>query len=65
MAGNLWEWTVESAYISITNPVDTMQNLRGGSLIHNYSERPVCYRGCDNAFNGSTHYGFRPALFMM
>ena len=56
---------MESAYISITNPVDTMQNLRGGSLIHNYSERPVCYRGCDNAFNGSTHYGFRPALFMM
>ncbi len=29
LAGNLWEWTVEGAYISSANPADIIYNLRG------------------------------------
>lgn len=29
LAGNLWEWTVECAYISTSNLPDIMYNLRG------------------------------------
>ena len=61
IAGNLWEWTQETAYYSSgTN----YYMLRGGSFIDSYSDVPVCFRVYDTASDTYTNYGFRPALYI-
>ncbi len=62
IAGNLWEWTQETAYCS-----DALERymLRGGSFLHAPSERPACYRGYNAATDTATNMGFRPALYIM
>ena len=62
VAGNQWEWTQESAYV--TNDSNLIYNLRGGGFSHVYTDYPVCYRGSGQAANTSSNFGFRPALFI-
>ena len=62
VAGNQWEWTQESAYI--TNDSNLIYNLRGGSFYHVCTDNPVCYRGYNYAAGTVTRFGFRPALFL-
>ncbi len=62
VAGNQWEWTQESAYI--TNDSNLIYNLRGGGFSNVYTGNPVCYRGCYYAARTYTSAGFRPALFL-
>lgn len=62
VAGNQWEWTQESAYV--TNELNLIYNLRGGSFNDVCTDLPVCYRGTGQAAYGNTSYGFRPVLFL-
>ena len=61
VAGNLFEWTQETAY-----PNNTAESymIRGGSFHHSYSDRPVCCRVIATAAGTYTHSGFRPALYI-
>lgn len=58
IAGNLWEWSEESATIG-------RYMLRGGSFNDAYTDLPACYRGYNTATDTGTSYGFRPALYIM
>ncbi len=62
VAGNQWEWTQETAYI--TNDSNLIYNLRGGGFADDYIDYPVCNRGCAYVTNTRTDFGFRPALFI-
>lgn len=62
VAGNMWEWTQETAYI--VNDSNLIYNLRGGSYHHVHTDYPVCYRVCGQVANTGTDCGFRPALFI-
>jgi len=66
VAGNLWEWTDESAakYDSI-GTLATNRVLRGGSIQNASSAYPVCFRN-DNysATNTNGHAGFRTVLYI-
>ena len=58
IAGNLLEWSEESATIG-------RYMLRGGSVYYAYKDLPACYR-CDyRATYTGTTLGFRPALYIM
>ena len=61
VAGNLWEWTQETAY-----PNNTLESyiLRGGSFNSSCSDRPACCRADDTATNTTTDHVFRPALYI-
>ena len=61
VAGNLWEWTQETAYPN--NTLETYM-IRGGSFYNSYSDNPACYRGNFTATNTFTLVGFRPALYI-
>jgi hypothetical protein len=58
IAGNLWEWTEESASIG-------SYMLRGGSFNIACTDYPACYRYSNTAASTSTNRGFRPALYIM
>lgn len=58
IAGNLWEWSEESASIG-------RYMLRGGSFSYAYTDGPACYRVCLTATDTGTNLGFRPALYIM
>ena len=58
IAGNLWEWSEESATIG-------RYMLRGGSFYNACTDFPACYRGYNTAAATSTNCGFRPALYIM
>ena len=68
VAGNLWEWTTEAAYIKdLTYAGNINYNsymLRGGAFNNAYASRPACFRACHYAPNTLTLNGFRPALFL-
>ena len=60
LAGNLWEWTTESAI----KQNETFNIIRSGSLFHGYDTEPACYRFCDGIAAASTNEGFRPVLYI-
>ncbi len=62
IAGNLWEWTQEAAYIN-----DGLERYmrRGGTLCNDYFATPACHRICSTPAPTNTDNGFRPALFIM
>ena len=62
VAGNMWEWTQESAYV--TNETNLIYNLRGGGFCYICTDLPVCYRAYLPAIGAGTDIGFRPALFI-
>ena len=70
VAGNLWEWTTESAYVasysnySKTNFKVNTHALRAGSFNAGYGSRPACFRTGNYAANTGTHMGFRVALYI-
>ncbi len=70
VAGNLWEWTTESSYVtnysnySKTNFDVNTHILRGGSFRNACGSCPACFRGTDYAASTYTNYGFRVALYI-
>ena len=58
IAGNLWEWSEESATIG-------RYMLRGRGFDSAYTDYPACYRAYDTAASTDTRNGFRPALYIM
>ena len=70
VAGNLWEWTTESSYVtnySKYSKTDFNVNthiLRGGSFGNAYGSYPACLRGSDFAARTNTSFGFRVALYI-
>lgn len=60
VAGNLWEWTQETAFI------DNKEKfiLRGGGFDCVYASYPACFRACSDAPGANTLHGFRPALYI-
>ena len=68
VAGNLWEWTQEAAYLkNVTygeNDIYNTYMLRGGSFNGAYAASPASTRGNDCAPNTDTRDGFRPALYL-
>ncbi len=68
VAGNLWEWTQEAAYVNgVSYNNNAMQNtsiLRGGSFSPAYGTYPTSFRAYGCTFNAYTAYGFRLALYM-
>ena len=60
MAGNLWEWTQETAY------PDTTESYmrRGGSFNNDYSNYSICFRAFDYTIRTVTYNGFRPVLYI-
>ena len=66
VAGNLWEWTQETAYIAKLsyNISYNTYNLRGGCFHYKYEDNPACYRGFIYATSAHTQYGFRPVLYI-
>ena len=68
VAGNLWEWTTEAAYIKdLTYAGNINYNsymLRGGVFSNDYAACPACFRACYSAPSTYTNNGFRPALFL-
>ena len=68
VAGNLWEWTTEAAYIKdLTYGGNINYNsymLRGGGFYTAYATAPACYRAGTYAPRTYTCYGFRSALFL-
>ena len=66
VAGNLWEWTDESAakYDSI-GTLATNRVLRGGSFRNVSSPRPACFRiGNNSATDTTSDVGFRAVLYI-
>ena len=61
IAGNLWEWTEESAY---TTNAHEMRIIRGGSFSNKASENYVCYRMGYPIIDTDTRFGFRVALYI-
>ena len=61
VAGNLWEWTQETAYNT-----DTTERymLRGCGFDSKYAVNPACYRGQRAMTHTGTNYGFRPVLYI-
>ncbi len=51
VAGNLWEWTQETAYYS-----DALERymVRGGSFSPTYGSKPACFRNCNYVANTDT-----------
>ena len=51
VAGNLWEWTQETAYYS-----DSLERymVRGGSFSPTYGSKPACFRNCNYVANTDT-----------
>ena len=68
VAGNLWEWTEEAAYVDNLdyNNYATYNTymLRGGSFYYAYASYPACYRVYTCAPTTNTFDGFRPTLYM-
>ena len=70
VAGNLWEWTDESAYISSTDAKiysTTDYNtfmVRGGSLKDAHAAITACFRVGTYVLNSGTNLGFRVALYI-
>jgi len=70
VAGNLWEWTTESAYIasyanySKTNFDVNTHVLRGGSFKDAHGTNPACFRGSRYAAHTDTNLGFRCTLYI-
>lgn len=68
VAGNLWEWTQEAAYIkNVTygeNDIYNTYMLRGGSFFSAYAACPASTRDCGSAPGAYTFFGFRPALYL-
>ncbi len=68
IAGNLWEWTSEAAYVdNLDYDNDTTYNtyvLRGGAFHHAYATCPVCDRDYGCAPHTNTNLGFRPTLYI-
>lgn len=68
VAGNLWEWTQEAAYIkNVTygeNDIYNTYMLRGGSFDGSYATDPASARDGGYAPFTSTAIGFRPALYL-
>ena len=58
IAGNLWEWSEESASIG-------RYMLRGGSFYDAFTGYPACSRAYGAASDTRTRFGFRPALYIM
>ena len=66
VAGNLWELTQETAYLSNLsyNTTYNTYSLRGGSFSHDCTDKPACYRGYNWAPHTGTNVGFRPVLYI-
>ncbi len=68
VAGNLWEWTQEGAYVNSfnysNNATYNTYVLRGGSFNSTYASNPTCFRSYDYAPMTSTYCGFRIALYL-
>ena len=66
VAGNLWEWTQESSYVSNLgyNTSYSTYNLRGGSFGNFYASYPAYYRVYFSVTNSRTNCGFRPVLYI-
>ncbi len=62
IAGNLWEWTQEASYNN--NTLESYM-LRGGGFHNAYYIYPTCYRAGNTVTSTYTHFGFRPALYIM
>ncbi len=59
VAGNLWEWTAESA-----ETTGSYYMFRGGSFWNTYGEFPTCYRDCVMSTLTYSNYGFRVTLYI-
>lgn len=68
VAGNLWEWTEEAAYLkNVTYGTNSAYNtyvVRGGSFDYASATYPACYRAYDYAPDTYTNLGFRLALYL-
>lgn len=68
VAGNLWEWTQETAYHpSLTYGNNSNNNtyiLRGGSFVDKYAENPVVFRTLSYGPSTGCMCGFRVALYI-
>ncbi|MCI8346156.1 MAG: formylglycine-generating enzyme family protein [Clostridia bacterium] len=68
VAGNLWEWTTEVAYLNDINYARNINYntymLRGGGFEHSYETGAPCFRAYYYAPYTSTNFGFRPVLFL-
>ena len=65
VAGNLWEWTEESAVYNTISTIATNHVLRGGSLGDTFSGSPACLRnGSHDAEFTAFNTGFRVVLYM-
>lgn len=66
VAGNLWEWTDEAAYINVSSTYNkwALNMLRGGSFGYAYGTRPACFRSISYAADTDTNFGFRVALYI-
>jgi len=69
VAGNLWEWTVESAdrdalTSNQANADYDQYVLRGGSFDNDCGVYSACYRGGHYAGDADTNSGFRPTLYV-
>ena len=62
IAGNLWEWTTESA--SPSNEIGTFNMLRGGCFNIFYTDYPACYRLFHIVSYTYTVVGFRSVLYI-
>ena len=62
LAGNLWEWTTESAKPS--GQTGTFKMLHGGSFGGGYADIPACCRGCSTVADTVVDRGFRPVLYI-
>lgn len=62
LAGNLWEWTQETA--NITNNANLLYVPRGGCYNSSYTGYPICCRGSNVINATNTGAGFRPALYI-
>ena len=59
VAGNLWEWTQEAAYMSKEGYI-----VRGGSFDDGYSERDASYRAGMYVSDAYIRAGIRPVLYI-
>ena len=68
VAGNLWEWTQEAAYMkNVTygeNEIYNTYMLRGGSFVYAFATYPASARAGGSAPNAGTDNGFRLALYL-
>ncbi len=67
VAGNLWEWTTEAAYVDNLDYKNSSSNtlmLRGGGFHLVSTTYPTCFRAFNYALDTHTSHGFRPALFL-